>query len=365
MSDCSKIDSLLRLILLLQQDRAGNAAALADTLGVTRRTVHRYLETLRDIGVPWYFDEEASRYRVGREFFLPPIHLDPAEALALLSLAEQIGGREQVPLTRPALLAAEKIRSRLGESVARDVGEATRHTDISLAAGSDADAAQIGDVYQDIASAIRNLRKLRCLYDSAGKSTDESDWFTFRPYRLWFEQRAWYALGHHETHDEVRCLKLNRFAGLERTNEPYAIPDDFAIDSYRGNAWRMIRDGREYEVVIHFDARMADTVSDTRWHATQEIDYHDDGSITFHCVVDGLDEIVYWVLSYGQSAKVIEPPELAGRIAAMAKATAELYGEEETSGKTVSHVSLSSPSAAGTRREGVVDGTSGERRSGG
>ncbi|MFP3345701.1 WYL domain-containing protein, partial [Halomonas sp. SIMBA_159] len=72
------------------------------------------------------------------------------------------------------------------------------------------------------------------------------------PYRLWFEQRAWYALGHHETHGELRCLKLNRFAAVEPTEQPYAIPDDFTLDDYRGDAWRMIRGDRVYDVAIRF-----------------------------------------------------------------------------------------------------------------
>lgn len=107
MADASKIDALFRVSLLLQQDRAGNAADLAEALGVTKRTVHRYLETLRSIGVPVFFDEGAGRYRVSREFFLPPIHLNATEAVALLALVEQVAGREQVPLTRPAYLARE------------------------------------------------------------------------------------------------------------------------------------------------------------------------------------------------------------------------------------------------------------------
>jgi hypothetical protein len=41
--------------------------------------------------------------------------------------------------------------------------------------------------------------------------------------------------------------------------------------------------------------------------------------------VDGLDEIVWWVLGYGPGATVIEPPELIERVRELAHATAERY----------------------------------------
>src|SRR5690606_31687977 len=185
---------------------------------------------------------------------------------------------------------------------------------------------QLQDVHSQVTRAIRRCRKLRCRYDKAGGDNGDDEWFLFQPYHLWFEQRAWYAVGLHEGRGEVRTLKLNRFIAVEETDRPYAVPEDFSIESHRGLAWRMIKSGTIHDVAVHFDREVADTVSDTRWHATQEIDYHDDGSITFRCRVDGLDEICYWVLSYGPAARVLSPPELAERIATMARETAERYG---------------------------------------
>jgi predicted DNA-binding transcriptional regulator YafY len=325
LAETSKIHHLLRLILLLQQDRAGNAGQLAESLGVVQRTVYRYIDALKEMDLPIRYDASERRYRLGREYFLPPVHLTPSESLALLALVEQVAGSEQVPLTRPAMLAIEKVRSRLNGKVLRELGDTPDRIHIRLAAGSDADPEQLQDVYDRVARAIRDRRKLRCRYDSVNGTG--SDWFVLQPYHLWFEQRAWYCVGLHETHGEVRNLKLNRFSAIELTASPYAIPDDFSIEAHRGDAWRMVRGGRTFDVSIHFAREVAETVTDTRWHPTQrDFEYHDDGSVTFRCRVDGLDEICHWVLSYGAWAKVIEPGELAERVAAMAAATAARYG---------------------------------------
>ena len=126
----------------------------------------------------------------------------------------------------------------------------------------------------------------------------------------------------------MRCLKLTPSAQCSATTRPYAIPDDFSIDDHLGHAWRMIRGETQYDVVIDFDAKFAETLSDTRWHAAQEIDFHDDNTITFRCSVDGLDEIVWWVLSMGPHAVVREPAELRERVAELARETAERYAAE-------------------------------------
>jgi predicted DNA-binding transcriptional regulator YafY len=55
------------------------------------------------------------------------------------------------------------------------------------------------------------------------------------------------------------------------------------------------------------------------------VDWHDDGSITFRCKVDGLDEIVWWVLSMGPHCTVVHPKELADRVCQLAEQTLQRY----------------------------------------
>jgi predicted DNA-binding transcriptional regulator YafY len=324
-ADYSKVHRLLRLLTLMQQNISGNALMLAATLGVAERTVYRDLEILTDLGIPCYFDEDAGGYRIRRDFFLPPVQLTASEALALTTLAEQLGGGEQIALTTPASTAIEKIKSQLPQRVLRELGDVDRHVEIHLPASGPAGEA-ICDVFESVRQAIHHRRALQCRYESLRTETNTDD-FLFYPYTLTFDQRAWYVVGHHTSRNEVRRLKLNRFTAMHLTDQPYAIPDDFSLAAYRGKAWRMIRGEQTYSVVIHFDAEVAETVSDTNWHATQQIEDHPDGSITFRCEVDGLDEIVWWVLGYGPHACVKEPAELVARIFNLAKATADRYAQ--------------------------------------
>ena len=50
-----------------------------------------------------------------------------------------------------------------------------------------------------------------------------------------------------------------------------------------------------------------------------------DRSLIFRCTVDGLDEIVWWVLSMGPHCMVHKPVELREFVAEMGRQTANLY----------------------------------------
>ncbi len=132
-------------------------------------------------------------------------------------------------------------------------------------------------------------------------------------------------MGHHGKHNEVRNLRLSRFTHLEPTGDVYTIPKTFTLDQHLGNAWRMMRGNKTYAVELHFDAEFADTIADTHWHATQEVTWNSDESITFECKVDGLEEIVWWILSMGPHCTVKKPVELIEQVRALALAMVKQY----------------------------------------
>ncbi len=176
-------------------------------------------------------------------------------------------------------------------------------------------------------TALARKLALRCEYEpvSNKEAANNHGAFIFKPYTLFFNQRAWYAIGHHSKWDEVRCMKLNRFTSIRLIDHPYEIPRDFSLKSHLGNAWRMIRGGKTHLVELRFDPAFAETIADTHWHATQEIEWNEDESITFRCRVDGLDEIVWWILGMGPHCQVKKPKELAERVRTLAAQVVEQY----------------------------------------
>ena len=314
-ADYSRIHRLLKILMLIQGSKGWTPARLAQECGTTQRTIYRDMKMLEGAGVPYFYDDESKSYAIRRDFFMPPVSLTLDESLALVALAEHIGGGEQVPFTKAASRAISKIRGLLPASIRTELEQVESRVVIKLAASSPPEASE--DVYESMRSAIAKKQALRCTYESLSTSKNGKK-FLLEPYTLFFSQRAWYAVGHHCEHKEVRCLKLNRFASIEPTDRSYQIPKNFALEGHLGNAWRMIRGTKSYNVVLEFDAEFAETIADTQWHHTQEIVWNEDDSISFSCKVDGLEEIVWWVLSMGPHCVVKQPKELAKSVKALA-----------------------------------------------
>lgn len=325
----TRVHRLLRLIAAIQSRRGLSAADLARLLGIHERTVYRDLEILNASGIPCELDPETGGYRIRRGFFMPPVELTFEEAMALVAVLEGIAGEGQLPFLGIAARAADKIRSQLPAAVLEAIEPLDEHVRINLPATMAADDS-CRDVYDDIREAIATRRLLLCQYEAVSSKASvaasrEPEEFEFRPYALWFCQRAWYAVGLHGGRSEIRYLKLNRFTSVQPTDRPYAIPDDFDPRRELRNAWRMRRGDRAYRVVIRFEPEFSDNASETRWHHTQEGDWDEQSRVALTFEVDGLEEIVWWVLGYGPGATVLEPAELAERVRDLARATAKKY----------------------------------------
>lgn len=335
-SDYGRIHRLLKILTLIQGEAGWTSRRLAAECGTTERTIYRDMKILEGAGVPYFYDPQTKGYGVRRDFFMPPVQLTLDESLALAALARDVGGREQIPFMGPAGRAITKIRGLLPAAIRNELERIEDQVMIQLAAANPPEGA--ADVHDLVRTAMSRRLCLTCEYESLSKSPRGTNGsplpggaagepFRFSPYALFFGQRAWYVIGHHGTRDAVRCLKLNRFTRVELTEVPYLIPKTFSLDRHMGNAWRMIRGSKSYAIELRFDPEFAETIADTHWHQTQEILWDEDGSITFRCTVDGLDEIVWWVLSMGPHCVVQKPRELAARVQELAAAVLRQYGQ--------------------------------------
>lgn len=327
MKQNSDVHRLLRIVTLVQGAGAYTTERLAAELGVSERTIFRDIKKLNDTGVPVLFDDSSGGYKVGTGFFLPPLQLTVDEALALALLCDDVAQKEQIVFLDPAWRGLAKIEAQLPPETRAELDALAGHVVVRTAQADPGGGSS--DVYDRMRRAIASRTALLCEYESAASMSraerGEREEFQFEPYALLFSVRAWYALGAREGREGIRCLKLSRFTRVAPTDASYDIPDTFSVEGYLGNAWRLIPGSVEHDVVLRFDAPIGETIADTRWHPTQEIEHETDGSITMRVRVAGLDEIVWWVLSMGPSCRVVEPKELADRVRELAEETCKLY----------------------------------------
>lgn len=80
-------------------------------------------------------------------------------------------------------------------------------------------------------------------------------------------------------------------------------------------------------VRVWFDERVASVVADYRWVSSKKL--NGDGSIIAEIRMSRFDDILHWILGYGERAKVLEPPELRERILDWLARMRKLYEEDD------------------------------------
>src|SRR5512137_2040983 len=98
---------LITLILLLQHHPNQKAADLASSLGVSVRTLHRYIELLDEMGIPVYTERgPCGGFSLVRGYKMPPLVFTPEEAAAVAlgaSLVTEMWGALYQDAARGAL----------------------------------------------------------------------------------------------------------------------------------------------------------------------------------------------------------------------------------------------------------------------
>ena len=321
----SRIHRLLRLITMLQGRQRYTADELAQELEVSRRTIFRDLNMLEMARIPYYFDQERGGYRISRHFFLPPINLTLTEALSVLILTGRLRGTAGLPLLSHGAKAAMKVESALPETIRRHVGSIIDRLHVSLGPVSRHEG--LDPVFDDLTGAIVDNRVCRMVYISFHERKQLT--LNVHPLRLAFLGRAWYLIAYSVRHGEVRTFKLGRVRKLTVTDRTFPKPDDEDLANHFGQAWRMIPEGTLYDVHLRFEPRTAGNVAEVKWHESQVVEWNDDGSIEFKVTVDGLGEIAWWILGYGDQVEVISPPALRRKIAQTARAVLKKHAKNE------------------------------------
>jgi len=334
-----RVERLLKLIQAMQAGREYRVEELARLAAVSRRTVFRDLGLLQRAGMPYRYCRKTHRYWTEQAAVLPPVSLSPGEALSLLLAVRQHLYSGVAADAQVAASAALKLESMLPRVVQDYCQPRLRHMDVRPDPASDAES--IADMLAILQSALLRTRKLYLRYDSYAERRQIEG--RLSPYRLAYIHRGWYVIGRLERTDGSAAklpgagksarrpllFKVERIIDMKPLSDTYRADPGFSLDEYFGNAWLMVRGERSYHVKVRFLPLVAGNVQEVLWHKTQQTQYERDGSLLFEVDVDGIDEIAWWVLGYGDQAQVLEPLELRARMAEHAARMAEYYGNQD------------------------------------
>jgi predicted DNA-binding transcriptional regulator YafY len=298
---------VLQLLGLLQSRRVWSGEELADRLDVTTRSVRRDVERLRDLGYPVHASKgHGGGYQLGAGAALPPLLLDPDEAVAMAVCLRVAAGGSVAGVGESALRALSKLDqvmpSRLRSQVA-----AVHESTTTLTSGQSEDLVE-PDVLMTLARATRDHEHVTAGYvDRGGNTTDRR----LEPYQLVTTGRRWYLLCFDRDRHDWRSLRLDRMADVTARGTTF-LPRE-APDAARYVRRAITASPYRYVARVRYQAPK-EVVAQSFSDASAEIEA--DGPDT--CVVTaGADEpehMVPWLALPGVEFEVLEPPEVIAAV---------------------------------------------------
>lgn len=303
-SQANKAARLEQIEQLLLRHKSGlTIAEIARKIGVNRSTVWHYYHDA-DLPHTHYEIGVDGRVRLNPDRLRFSVKLDLDEALAL-HLAVRLLSTRLDRHNPSAASAIRKISSAL-ETIAPA---------ISKAMAQSADRADGDDQLQDpryieilktLTTAWANVRQVRLRYDN--ERAGEEREYIFSPYFIepYAIGQTTYAIGQIGKNEGMRTFKIERIRKADLLPDTYTIPADFDADTYLADAWGIWTSDKDpVEVVLHFSARVAQRVKETRWHRSQIIEEQEDGSVVWRAKIAEPREMEPWIRSWGTEVEIL------------------------------------------------------------
>jgi predicted DNA-binding transcriptional regulator YafY len=186
-------------------------------------------------------------------------------------------------------------------------------------------------VFETVATAWAESRKVHIAYSR--QDSDGSAKATRRIVSpLYLEPNPWgrgcYLIADDELSRQKRTFKLERITEAQLTNDRFEPATDPNAPTQLIRAWT-VSDEEPTRVRFH-NATAARRALENRWHPSQQERIFPEGTVELCFEVAGVLEITPWILTWGDTIEVLEPPMLRERLATVARGMARRYAERTT-----------------------------------
>ena len=300
-----KIDRLIGILSVLLQEEQTTAPELAERFEVSRRTINRDIEDLGKAGIPIRTIQGSGGgirimdgYRIDRTILTSK---DMQGILAGLRSLDSVSG--------------SRYYSRLMEKLQTGSSEFVSGRDSMLIDLSSWYKGSLAPKIEMIQEAIENRRLLTFRYYAPSGESSR----TVEPYYVVFKWTSWYVWAWCMTRRDFRLFKLNRMEQLAVSDQTFVCRKAPMPD---------LSDERIFPGGIRVKALFDPEV---KWRLVEEFGPHcftktDDGRLLFHADYTDMENLIAWILTFGEKAEVLEPAEARERLCHIAETMRRIYG---------------------------------------
>ena len=296
---------------LLKQQKKLTMKRLQETLNVSRATLCRDLDYLRDrLGVPIVWDAKSRAYVL--ESFstdaarqeLPGVWFNESEIHGLLGMIEIINqmqaGSTLVERMTPLKQRLEILLEQ-GTGSASEIMQRIRILPMARRPVSD-------EHFQWLADALVKRQRVRIRHLSRKRSeTVERD---ISPQRLVYYRDNWYLDAYCHLRDDLRSFALDAIEAVSLLDNPALTATDKALAEYYEQSYGIFNGKASHVARLRFTPFRAQWVAREIWHPKQRGSFEPDGSYLLEVPYSNDTELLMDILKQGPEVEVLAPDSL-------------------------------------------------------
>ena len=300
-----KIDRLIGILSVLLQKEQVTAPYLAEMFEVSKRTINRDIETLCQAGIPIITKQGVNggisimeNFKVDKTLLTTT---DMQDIIAGLRSLDSINGTNRYSQLIERFLVGGSDFMVGNQSILIDLSSWDKNGLVSK--------------IEMIRNAIYSCKQIKFNYYSPKGETIR----TIEPYYLIFHWSSWYVWGWCELKRDFRLFKLNRMDKLQLADE--YIKKNAPMPDLRTE--KVFPE--EIKVKALFD-------SSCKWRIVEEFgidsfEEQEDGKLLFQSGYSDKENLLIWLMTFGDKATLLEPKELIPELYNMLKNMLKNYEE--------------------------------------
>jgi len=304
------LERMLRIHQAVSSGKFPNASTLAREMEVATKTIHRDIEFMRDrLGLPVEFDSRRNGYGYTEDVSaFPTMQITEGELFALVVAEKALQQYRGTSFEKPLLSAIRKMEQSLPDTISLNLADIEQTISFRTRAEPILDLG----VFDALAKAAAQRQQLELIYRKPGQQKTEPR--VVDPYHLANINGEWFLFAYDHDRKDIRTFVPARIRSVQPTGKTFERSQKFSLEKRLRDSFGVHSGKGEYDVVIRFNARVADYIREKKWHESQQLCELKGGGVELRMKLSSLAEVERWILSWGGDAKVVRPKELTEAI---------------------------------------------------
>ncbi|MGP1587412.1 MAG: helix-turn-helix transcriptional regulator [Treponemataceae bacterium] len=284
-----------------------NAKTFYKKWGISRSTVSRYIEFLRDTyQAPIEYDySKNGYYYTDNTFFIQNVMLKEGELFTISAIMPLLEQYKNTPLEA----SFKNIMSKITDMLPNNVSVDSYFLNDEIKFISDPLPRIEEGIFEDVFSALKVHKTLKFEYRTI--SSQEYNLRTFDPYHVICQKGNWYVIGYSHDNDNIRVYSFSRMKNSKVTKDCFSVPSDFNLENHIDPYFGIWNSGEEPEKIeLEFDKNVSTLIIERDWHKNQFIKQNENGNVYLSFETNQIEETLHWVMQFCGHVKVLNPPSL-------------------------------------------------------